>query len=84
METSFKIDYKREKVTFDKKIFDKKKMSLKEFALTILKIEPVSVEIIAMYIGKLGFDVYNKHGKNSILINKKKKNKIFGKIIINE
>ena len=56
-------------------------MSLKEFAISILQIEPVSTEVIAVYIGKLGFDIYNK-GKYDIEILKKKKNGIKGKIII--
>ena len=56
-------------------------MSLKEFAITVLQIEPVSTEVIAMYIGKLGFDTYNK-GKYEIEVLKKKKNGIKGKIYI--
>jgi len=84
LNTSFKIDYKKELVNFKGKIFGKKKMGLKEFAITILQIEPVSKEIIAMYIGKLGFDVYNKSGKFSIIVTKKTKNGIKGNIDYNE
>lgn len=81
---SFVIDYKKEVVKFSNDIFDKKKMGLKEFALTILLIEPVSTEVVAMYIGKLGFDIYNSAGKYQIMFNKKIKNGIKGKIIKNE
>lgn len=56
----FKINYKKEIVQFSEKIFVKKVMSLNEFAITILGIDPISTEIIAMYIGKMGFDTYNK------------------------
>lgn len=75
----FEINYRRNVVKFDKHIFKKKKMSLKEFAITVLQIEPVSTEVIAVYIGKLGFDVYNKN-KYNIDIIKKKKHGIKGKI----
>jgi len=77
----FEINYKKGIVKLDKYIFKKKKMSLKEFAITVLQIEPVSTEVIAMYIGKLGFDTYNK-GKYEIEVLKKKKNGIKGKIYI--
>ena len=46
--SSFKINYSKEVVKFKDKIFDKKKMGLKEFAITVLQIEPVSIEIIAI------------------------------------
>lgn len=82
--SSFKINYSKEVVKFKEKIFEKKKMGLKEFALTILQIEPVSIEIVAMYIGKLGFDVYNTTGKYSIMFKKKIRNGIKGCIVINE
>lgn len=81
--STFEIDYKKELVSFKEKIFEKKKMGLKEFALTILQIEPVSTEIVAMYIGKLGFDTYNK-GKFNIVFTKKTKKGIKGKIEIHE
>jgi len=77
----FEINYKKGIVKLDKYIFKKKKMILKEFAITVLQIEPVSTEVIAMYIGKLGFDTYNK-GKYEIEVLKKKKNGIKGKIYI--
>lgn len=77
----FEVNYKKGIVKVDKKVFSKSKMSLKEFAISVLQIEPVSTEVIAMYIGKLGFDVYNK-GKYDVEIVKKTKNGIKGKIII--
>ena len=82
--SSFKINYNKEIVKFKENIFDKKQMGLKEFALTVLQIEPVSIEIVAMYIGKLGFDVYNTKGKFSIMFKKKIRNGIKGCIVINE
>lgn len=82
--SSFKINYKKEAVKFRENIFEKKKMGLKEFAITVLQIEPVSIEIVAMYIGKLGFDVYNTRGKYSIMFSKKTRNGIKGRIILNE
>lgn len=83
--SSFKINYSKEVVKFKDKIFDKKKMGLKEFAIAVLQIEPVSIEIIAMYIGKLGFDVHNNcNGKYSIVVTKKIKNGIKGRILVNE
>lgn len=82
--SSFKINYSKEVVKFKENIFDKKKMGLKEFALTVLQIEPVSIEIVAMYIGKLGFDVYNTRGKYSIMFKKKIRNGIKGRIMVNE
>ena len=82
--SSFKINYKKECVVFKENIFDKKKMGLKEFALTILQIEPISTEVVAMYIGKLGFDVYRSKGTFKIMFNKKTKNGIKGKIEVNE
>ena len=82
--TVFDIDYKKELVTFKEKIFNKKKMGLKEFALTVLQIEPVSVELVAMYIGKLGFDTYNKSEKFNVIFTKKTKKGIKGKIEIHE
>ena len=72
--SSFEINYKKECVIFKDNIFEKKKMGLKEFAITILQIEPISTEVVAMYIGKLGFDVYNDNGKFKVLFTKKKKN----------
>ena len=83
-QSSFEINYKKEEVKFKEKIFEKKKMGLKEFAITILQIEPISIEVVAMYIGKLGFDVYNNTGKYSIMFKKKKRNGIKGCIVINE
>ena len=83
-QSSFEINYKKEEVKFSKNIFDKKKMGLKEFALTVLQIEPMSIEIVAMYIGKLGFDVYNTTGKYSIMFEKKTRNGIKGCIVVNE
>lgn len=82
--SSFEINYKKEIVKFKSDIFEKKSMGLKEFAITVLQIEPVSTEVVAMYIGKLGFDVYNSKGKFNIMFNKKTKNGIKGKIEINE
>lgn len=82
--SSFKIDYKKEMVKFKENVFDKKRMGLKEFAITVLQIEPVSIEIIAMYIGKLGFDVYNTRGKFSIMFSKKTRKGIKGRILLNE
>lgn len=81
--TSFKINYNKETVRFKENIFQKKKMGLKEFAITVLQIEPVSIEIVAMYIGKLGFDMYNTNGKYSVMIKKKIRNGIKGFIVIN-
>ena len=81
--TAFVINYRNEKVKFKPKMFSKSKMSLKEFALVALGIDPVSTEIIAMYIGKLGFDTYNK-GAYNITIVKKTRNGIKGIIEINE
>lgn len=81
--SSFEINYKKGIVKLDKNVFQKKKMSLKEFAISVLQIEPVSTEVIAMYIGKLGFDIYNK-GKYDIIVTKKKKDGIKGKIIIKQ
>ena len=81
--SSFKINYNKEIVKFKNNIFDKKKMGLKEFAITVLQIEPTSIEIVAMYIGKLGFDVYNTKGKFSIMFKKKTRNGIKGCIVIN-
>ena len=82
--SSFKINYKKEVVKFKENVFEKKKMGLKEFALTVLQIEPVSIEVVAMYIGKLGFDVYNTRGKYSIMFSKKTRNGIKGRILLNE
>ena len=79
----FVIDYKKKKVQFSPNMFSKKKMSLKEFALIALGIDPVSTEIVALYIGKLGFDTYNK-GIYNITILKKTRNGIKGIIEINE
>ena len=78
--TIFKIDYKKSIVKFKPKLLDKKVMSLKEFAMTVLGIEPVSNEIIAMYLGKLGFDTYNK-GIYKITFIKKIKHGIRGKLM---
>ena len=80
IEVSFKINYKKEYVKYNKTIFGKKKMSLKEFAITILQIEPISSEIIAMYIGKQAFDVYNKNSLCEMMISKKKKNIVKGNL----
>ena len=80
--SAFEINYKKECVVFKEKIFDKKKMGLKEFALTILQIEPISVEVIAVYVGKLGFDIYKKTGRFNIVFQKKTKNGIKGTIEI--
>ena len=80
----FEINYKKELVSFKEKIFEKKKMGLKEFALTVLQIEPVSIEVVAMYIGKLGFDTYNNNDKFNVIFEKKTKKGIKGKIEVNE
>lgn len=77
----FEVNYKKGIVKVDKKMFSKKRMSLKEFAISVLQIEPVSTEVIAMYIGKLGFDIYNK-GQYDVEIIKKMKNGIKGKLIM--
>lgn len=82
--TLFKLNYKKGLVKFKNKIYDKKKMGIKEFAIKILQIEPISTEVIAVYIGKLGFDVYNKKGKFKIMITKKIKDGIKGNIIYDE
>lgn len=79
---SFVINYKSEKVKFKPKMFSKSKMSLKEFSLVVLGVDPVSTEIIAMYIGKLGFDIYNK-GIYNITLTKKTRNGVKGIIEIN-
>lgn len=81
--TFFVVNYKKKTVKFKPKLLDKKIMSLKEFALTILGIDPISTEIIAMYIGKLGYDTYKK-GKFDITITKKIRNGIKGIINCNE
>lgn len=81
-QTSFKINYLKENVSFKGNLFEKKKMSLKEFAITVLQIEPVSTEIIAMYIGKLGFDIYNDKDKFKIKFTKKTKKGINGIIML--
>ena len=78
------INYNKEIVKFKDKVFDKNKMGLKEFAITVLQIEPISIEIIAMYIGKLGFDVHNCNGKYSVVVTKKIKNGIKGRLVVNE
>lgn len=75
----FKINYSKKIVKFNPKISNKKVMSLKEFAIAVLGIEPLSTEIIAMYIGKLGYDTYNK-GKYQIKILGKTRNGIKGEI----
>ena len=75
----FIVNYKKKVVKFKPPLFDKKVMSLNEFALTVLGIDPISIEIIAMYIGKLGYDTY-KEGKYNITILKKIRNGIKGKI----
>lgn len=82
--TSFSINYKKEIVKFKRIVFEKKKMGLKEFAIIILQIEPVSTEVIAMFIGKQAFDVYNKREKCEIMFNKKTRNGIKGKIKVYE
>ena len=82
--SSFEVNYKKECVVFKENIFEKKKMGLKEFAITVLQIEPISTEVVAMYIGKLGFDVYNSKGKFNIMFCKKTKNGIKGIIEVNE
>ena len=79
--SNFEVNYKKGIVKVDKKMFAKSKMSLKEFAISVLQIEPVSTEVIAMYIGKLGFDVYNKDNYE-IEVVKKTKNGIKGKLIM--
>lgn len=77
----FEINYKKGIVKLDKKVFEKGKMSIKEFAISVLQIEPISTEVIAMYIGKLGFDSYNK-GKYDIEIIKKTRNGVKGRLIM--
>lgn len=79
----FEINYEKKIVKFEKNIFNKKKMSLNEFAISVLQIEPISIEVIAMYIGKLGFDVYKNTGRYNIMFIKKIKNGIKGKIELN-
>jgi hypothetical protein len=64
-------------------MFSRNFMGLKEFAITVLGIDPISVEIIALYIGKKGFDTYNK-GIYTITILKKTKDGIKGIIEINK
>lgn len=81
MSSVFVINYKKKIVKFRPKICNKNKMGLKEFAITVLGIDPISTEIIAMYIGKLGFDTYNK-GFYKLTITKKVKNGIKGRIEI--
>ena len=81
---SFKINYLKDTVTFSGNLFNKRKMSLKEFAITVLQIEPVSTEVIAMYIGKLGFDVYKDKDKFRIIFTKKIKNGVKGNIVLKE
>jgi hypothetical protein len=75
----FVVNYKKKSVKFKPALFDKKVMSLNEFALTVLGIDPISIEIIAMYIGKLGYDTY-KEGKYNITILKKIRHGIKGKL----
>lgn len=79
----FSINYKKKTVKFKPKLLNRKVMSLKEFALSVLGIDPISTEIIALYIGKMGFDTYNK-GLYEITITKKVKNGIKGTIRLNE
>lgn len=81
--TFFVVNYKKKTVKFKPKLLDKKVMSLKEFALAVLGIDPISTEIIAMYIGKLGYDTYKK-GKFNVTIIKKVRNGIKGIINCNE
>lgn len=83
LKSIFVINYKNRIVKFKPKILNKKEMGLKEFAVTILGIEPLSTEIIAMYIGKMGYDTYNK-GSFNITIVKKVRNGIKGIIKVNE
>lgn len=78
----FTINYKKQIVKFKRNVFDKKEMILKEFALTILGIEPISTEVIAMYIGKMGFETYNK-GNYELHLIKKVKNGVKGYLKIN-
>lgn len=82
MDSIFVINYKKGIVKFKPKLVSKKTMSLKEFAVSILGIDPISTEIIAMYIGKLGYDTYNK-GLYDITIIKKVRNGIRGQIKYN-
>ena len=81
--TLFTINYKKELVKFKTDLFSKRKMNLNEFAIVVLGINPISTEIIAMYIGKMGFDTYNK-GLYDITITKKNRNGIQGRIRYNE
>ena len=81
--SSFVISYRTKIVKFKPKVLNRRIMTLKEFAMTILGIEPLSTEIIAFYIGKLGFDTYNK-GKYEITITKKTRHGIKGKITYDE
>lgn len=80
---AFTIDYKKKIAKFKTELFNKKVMSLKEFAIYFLGIDPISTEIIALYIGKMGFDTYNR-GHYKITINKKIRNGIKGTIQIYE
>ncbi len=81
--TAFVINYKKGNVKFKPKLRNKKTMSLKEFSIIVLGIDPFSVEVVAMYVGKLGFDTYNK-GRYEINIIKKTKNGIKGILKDNE
>lgn len=81
--TIFSIDYKKGIVKFNQKVRNKKVMSLKEFSIIVLGIDPVSVEVVAVYVGKMGFDTYNK-GKYEINFIKKTKNGIKGILKYNE
>ena len=81
--TAFVINYKKGNVKFKPKLRNKKTMSLKEFSIIVLGIDPFSVEVVAMYVGKLGFDTYNK-GRYEIDIIKKTKNGIKGILKYNE
>lgn len=82
MSSLFVINYKKKNVKFKPKLANKKSMGLTEFAISILGIEAISTEIIAMYIGKLGFETYNK-GLYDIIIIKKTRNGIKGRIRYN-
>lgn len=81
--TAFCIDYKKGRVKFKQKIRNKKEMSLKEFSIVVLGVDPVSVEVVAMYIGKLGFETYNK-GKYEVSLIKKTRNGVKGILKCND
>jgi len=79
----FIVNYNKGSVKFKNKIFSKKKMDIREFAIVVLGIHPISTEVIAMYIGKMGFETYNK-GLYEISIIKKTRTGIKGIVKVNK